>query len=104
MPSNTPTLVRVASIRCLTNRFKYANLGLSMRSLQFLCAAWLSISIAIGAESSNSGSRPMGLQDVMQMALQHNLDVQIERFAPLLDQFALSGAYGAYDPTFSLSA
>jgi outer membrane protein TolC len=46
----------------------------------------------------------MSLQDVIQMALEHNLDVQIVRFNPIVDQFALSGAYGAYDPTFSLSA
>ena len=40
----------------------------------------------------------------MQLALNHNLDVQIERLTAGIAGFSLGGAYGAYDPTFSFTA
>jgi len=43
------------------------------------------------------------LQDCVQMALQHNLDLQIDRYTPQIAQFDLRGAYGGYDPVLSLS-
>ena len=38
------------------------------------------------------------------MALEHNLGIQIERFAPQIAQFNLEGAYGYYDPVFKSRA
>jgi outer membrane protein TolC/predicted nucleic acid-binding protein len=49
------------------------------------------------------GGRRMSLQDCIQEALQHNLDVQIQRYNPEISLYNLSAAYGPYDPTFSLS-
>jgi outer membrane protein len=48
-------------------------------------------------------TRPMSLEDCIQEALQHNLDVQIERYNPQMSLFNLRGSYGGYDPTLSVS-
>lgn len=47
--------------------------------------------------------RQLSLQDCIQMALQHNLDLQIERTKPEVARFTLRAAYGAYDPVLGLS-
>jgi outer membrane protein TolC len=43
------------------------------------------------------------LTDCIQQALQHNLDVQIERYDPQVSLYNLNAAYGGYDPTLSIS-
>lgn len=43
------------------------------------------------------------MEDCIQIAIQHNLDVQIVRNSPQIAQFTLSGTYGSYDPLFRLS-
>ena len=47
--------------------------------------------------------RSMSLQDCIQQALQHNLDLQIDRYNPQISLYNLNAAYGGYDPTFSIS-
>lgn len=47
---------------------------------------------------STVNTRSVSLQQVIDMALQHNLDIQIQRFLPDLSRFDIQGAYGAYDP------
>jgi HAE1 family hydrophobic/amphiphilic exporter-1 len=47
--------------------------------------------------------RSMSLQDCIQQALQHNLDLQIDRYNPQISRYNLNAAYGGYDPTFSIS-
>lgn len=48
--------------------------------------------------------RQMSMQDCIQAALKHNLDVQIQRYNPEIDLFNLHASYGtAYDPTLSAS-
>jgi outer membrane protein TolC len=51
----------------------------------------------------NAAMRAMSLEDCIQEALQHNLDVQIERTAPQISLYNLRGAYGGYDPLFNIS-
>jgi len=51
----------------------------------------------------NAAMRAMSLEDCIQEALQHNLDVQIERTAPQISLYTLRAGYGGYDPTFSFS-
>jgi outer membrane protein len=60
---------------------------------------------AAGAQTNmNAGApRAMSLQDCIQEAMQHNLDVQIERFDPQISLYNLNAAYGGYDPTFDIS-
>jgi len=40
----------------------------------------------------------------VQMVLTNNLDIQISKYTPVIDQLALNGLFSAYDPSFSLSA
>lgn len=47
--------------------------------------------------------RPMSLQDCIQSALKHNLDVQIQRVNPEIDLFKLRASYGGYDPALTFS-
>jgi len=54
------------------------------------------------AQATNTVVRPITLEDCFQMALAHNLDVQIERCAPELARYRLRSSYGAYDPVFSV--
>ncbi len=55
------------------------------------------------AQTNAPEVRPMSLEDVIQVALQHNLDIQIVRYTPEIAQFNLAATYGAYDPVFNLS-
>ena len=48
--------------------------------------------------------RALTLEDVIKLALEHNLDVQIERVNPEISYFNLNAAYAPYDPTFSFRA
>ncbi len=48
------------------------------------------------------GLRKLTLSECLQLALKHNLDLQITRLDPTIAEYNLSGAYGAWDPTFSV--
>ena len=50
-----------------------------------------------------AGARAMSLQDCIQEALQHNLDMQIQRYNPQISLYNLNANYGGYDPVFSFS-
>lgn len=45
----------------------------------------------------------LSLSDCIQMTLEHNLELQIDRFNPQIALYALRSAYGAYDPSFFMS-
>ncbi len=55
------------------------------------------------AQTNAVAGRAMSLQDCIQEALQHNLDLQIERYNPQISLYDLRADYGGYDPTFSIS-
>ena len=60
--------------------------------------------VAIPANAmSTAATRPMSLEDCIQEALQHNLDVQISRYDPQIQLFTVRTFYGGYDPTLNLS-
>lgn len=48
--------------------------------------------------------RNITAEEVVQMALTNNLDILITRLNPEIDQFAINGLYGAYEPTLSVTA
>lgn len=48
-------------------------------------------------------TRSVSLQEAIDLALQHNFDVQIQRYLPELSGFSLQGAYGSYDPVLFAS-
>ena len=60
-----------------------------------LCTAVIA---AAQTAPSPAASRALSLQECIQLALTHNLDVQIGRLSTDIARFNLSGAYGAYDP------
>jgi outer membrane protein len=45
------------------------------------------------------GSLDVSLEDAIRMGLENNLDVQVERYAPMLAALDVTAAWGAYDPT-----
>ncbi len=47
--------------------------------------------------------RQLSLQDCIQMALQHNLDLRIDRYNPEIALFNLRANYGDYDPSLLMS-
>lgn len=57
---------------------------------------------AVHAQTVTNKVRPLALEEAIQLALQHNLDVQIERVNPLINAFNLSSAYAPYDPVFGV--
>jgi outer membrane protein len=65
--------------------------------------------LAAGAQTNlttvaaNADTRAMSLEDCIQQALGHNLDVQIQRYNPQISRYNLRAAYGGYDPAFSIS-
>lgn len=74
--------------------------------LKFLFSATLALALAARAQTNTdialtAGVREVSLDECIQMALQHNLDVQIQRFSPWLARYDLKIAYGGYDPAFS---
>src|SRR5215218_4739668 len=52
-----------------------------------------------GAETSFV-VRPLSLKDCIRIALEHNLDVKIERFTPEIASYHLNLASAYYDPVF----
>jgi outer membrane protein TolC len=55
------------------------------------------------AQTNTNHLRSMTLEDCIEVALHHNLDIQIKRYNPDINRFSLNSVYGAYDPTFSAS-
>jgi outer membrane protein len=55
------------------------------------------------AGTNASAGRSMSLSDCIQVALGHNLDLQIQRINPQVSLYNLNAAYAGYDPTFNAS-
>jgi outer membrane protein TolC len=66
-----------------------------------LCGAFVA-----SAEVTNfqSHPRPLSLRECIDLALAHNLDLQIEHLSLEVAGYDLSGAYGAYTPVLSFTA
>lgn len=74
---------------------------------------WCRISLALGLLFPAHGIifaapfttiRPVSLRECLELALAHNLDVQIQHENTELANFTLSSAYGAYSPVFTFDA
>src|SRR5437764_13140615 len=52
-------------------------------------------------QAANAVVRPISLEESVQLALQHNLGLQIERLSPQMARFDLAGAYSYYEPAFT---
>ena len=75
----------------------------TMRILRILWVLACAGTVAIAQSNTNLEVRTLSLQDCIQLALQHNLDLQIDRYNPQISRFNLAGYYGAYDPSLNLS-
>jgi outer membrane protein TolC len=79
-----------------------------MKSFDFILI-FFAMTLAAGAQTNvpagatNANVRSMSLEDCIQEALQHNLDMQIERYDPKISLYNLRAAYSGYDPTFNIS-
>lgn len=75
-------------------------------SLRFLLALLLCTLCSALSQETNGllSTRPVSLNECIELALQRNLDLQIERFTAQIAAESLSGAYGAYSPLFSFGA
>ena len=67
--------------------------------------ACCAVAFAVGGlAQTSSGSKlqpkSLTLQECVKAALEHNLDIQIERYRPELAKIALDGSYGVFDPSF----
>ena len=51
--------------------------------------SWRACAAALAAESEPATNRVMTLEDCLQMALQHNFDVQIRRYSPQIARYNL---------------
>lgn len=58
--------------------------------------------------NSSSGqtreTRVLSLQDCIKLALEHNLDIQIQKYNPIINQYAIDFDLGGYEPSFSMTA
>jgi len=66
-------------------------------------AAPTNANTAAAPAGRNATMRAMSLEDCIREALQHNLDIQVERYAPQISLYNLRGAYAAYDPLLNVS-
>ncbi|MBU6400883.1 MAG: TolC family protein, partial [Verrucomicrobia bacterium] len=55
------------------------------------------------AQTAVLPTKVMSLEDCIQVALEHNLDIKIQRYAPEIADFNVSISYAGYDPNFTFS-
>ena len=71
-----------------------------MKSFALILVVAAGVTVA-GAQQS-AKTLALSLQDCIQQALEHNLDLKVERYNPQIATLNLQGAYADYDPNFSL--
>jgi outer membrane protein TolC len=74
-----------------------------MRFHLTLLALWLGVSLAAVRGQSNHLVRPVTVEECIAMALEKNLDIQIERYGPKLALNDLNIAWAGFEPTFAFS-
>lgn len=65
------------------------------------------LGIVVEAGAADPGTnvvRDLTLEECVQLALEHNLDIRIQKYNPQIDRFNLEGIYGDYDPQLQLEA
>jgi outer membrane protein TolC len=67
-----------------------------------LAALTLAMGISVAAQQPQT--KPVSLEDCLQMALQKNLDIRIAQYSPLQSALSLNTAQWAYDPNFTAGA
>jgi outer membrane protein TolC len=67
-----------------------------------VCLFAFVLSTAALGETAPPPQRTITLEECVQLALQHNLDIQIQRYNPQIALFNLRSMYGSYNPSLSL--
>lgn len=57
--------------------------------------------ISAVAATPEQSVRELTLNECIEMALAHNLDIRIQQQNPMMDRFTLEGSYSAWDPRFT---
>lgn len=73
-----------------------------MRLLSICLALAAASTPALAQTNAPAHVRELSLQDCIQLAVQHNLQLQIDRYSPEIALYNLRATYGDYDPTLSL--
>jgi outer membrane protein TolC len=71
--------------------------------LAIICLAAGGLALSAPGQSGTTNTQPLKLQEALKLALEHNLDVQIERFNPQLALYTLNAYYGGYEPSLGVS-
>jgi len=75
----------------------------TMRLLRILLVLASGVSTALAQTNTPTAPRQLSLQECIRLALQHNLDLQIDRYNPEISLYNLQVNYGAYDPTLNIA-
>lgn len=76
-----------------------------LRTLLCVCFALAALALpAAEAPTPQATVRKLSLSDCFHMALEHNLNLQIERHNSKIQSLQLSGSYGVYDPLLRFGA
>ena len=62
------------------------------------------LTISAASRSAETNVIELSLSEAIRLALEHNLDIQIERVGPEIARYQLQLAYAPYDPLFDFSA
>jgi len=74
-----------------------------MQFTKSLCVLLLITVVSVGAERPAEIQRTLTLDECIRLALEHNLEIRIQRYNPQISLYQLDASYGVYDPLFSLS-
>jgi outer membrane protein TolC len=73
-----------------------------MRANRIYLRAGLWLTLLGASQGWSETNRPVALEDCFQIALEHNLQLKIERLNPEIAHYNLSLSYAPYDPQFSI--
>src|ERR1017187_5390208 len=66
---------------------------------------WGLLFCAVAVQAQTNKTQTLTLEQAIQMAIEHNLNLKIQRYVPMLDQFELGAVYGSsYEPAFNAAA
>src|SRR2546425_4595439 len=74
-----------------------------MRTLRNHLAGLCVAAVAASAQTTDSITNSLTLEECIQTALQHSFDVQIKRYTPEIARYNLNMSYAGYDPLYSFS-
>ncbi len=67
-----------------------------------VCLLSVALSLSVAGQNAAPTPRTITLEECVALALEHNLDIRIQRYNPDIALYSLRSLYGAYDPQLSL--